>query len=277
MKVNVQEKLEFSITGNLIQNLRSSIELSTSDYDKEKLQERLTKLSGGVVVLKEKHTHCKRTILIVFHLTPYHVVSSGSLCSNRVPIRMPNHEQCSHLANMGARHRSSQNYINEVLDPRADTAHTNGHSQTSGAQTRSTPTGVQPNMSAANSDSNTGSTPAVVAHATGLSHMSAATTQPTPSTTTMPLCTAPERQGAQRSGSSASRTGMSYAAHTLCRGFAPSEVANDRAEQYQCKVTTYVVIACIVAAVGGSIFCCDIGISDDQYGPDNSKTFLGHY
>ncbi|PWA35229.1 hypothetical protein CTI12_AA611510 [Artemisia annua] len=43
-------------------------------------------------------------------------------------------------------------------------------------------------------------------------------------------------------------------AHTLCRGFAPSEVANDRAEQYQGKVTTYVIIACIVAAVGGSIF-----------------------
>ncbi|KAL7594288.1 hypothetical protein Lser_V15G30093 [Lactuca serriola] len=32
--------------------LRSSIELSTADYDKEKLQERLAKLSGGVAVLK---------------------------------------------------------------------------------------------------------------------------------------------------------------------------------------------------------------------------------
>nr|CAB3497105.1 unnamed protein product [Digitaria exilis] len=32
--------------------LRSSIEQSTSDYDKEKLQERLAKLSGGVAVLK---------------------------------------------------------------------------------------------------------------------------------------------------------------------------------------------------------------------------------
>ncbi|KAJ4967674.1 hypothetical protein NE237_014375 [Protea cynaroides] len=32
--------------------LRSGIELSTSDYDKEKLQERLAKLSGGVAVLK---------------------------------------------------------------------------------------------------------------------------------------------------------------------------------------------------------------------------------
>ncbi|CAA7403290.1 unnamed protein product [Spirodela intermedia] len=32
--------------------LRSSIEISTSDYDKEKLQERLAKLSGGVAVLK---------------------------------------------------------------------------------------------------------------------------------------------------------------------------------------------------------------------------------
>ncbi|KAK2986375.1 hypothetical protein RJ640_026639 [Escallonia rubra] len=34
------------------EQLRSSIENSTSDYDKEKLQERLAKLSGGVAVLK---------------------------------------------------------------------------------------------------------------------------------------------------------------------------------------------------------------------------------
>ncbi|MFS7975591.1 putative chaperonin Cpn60/TCP-1 family, groEL-like apical domain superfamily [Helianthus anomalus] len=34
------------------EQLRSSIELSTSDYDTEKLQERLAKLSGGVAVLK---------------------------------------------------------------------------------------------------------------------------------------------------------------------------------------------------------------------------------
>jgi len=34
------------------EQLRSSLELSTSDYDKEKLEERLAKLSGGVAVLK---------------------------------------------------------------------------------------------------------------------------------------------------------------------------------------------------------------------------------
>ncbi|KAF6144349.1 hypothetical protein GIB67_024576 [Kingdonia uniflora] len=34
------------------EQLRSTIELSTSDYDKEKFQERLAKLSGGVAVLK---------------------------------------------------------------------------------------------------------------------------------------------------------------------------------------------------------------------------------
>ncbi|WZZ03617.1 hypothetical protein YC2023_089538 [Brassica napus] len=34
------------------EQVRSAIELSTSDYDKEKLQERLAKLSGGVAVLK---------------------------------------------------------------------------------------------------------------------------------------------------------------------------------------------------------------------------------
>lgn len=34
------------------EQIRSGIELSTSDYDKEKLEERLAKLSGGVAVLK---------------------------------------------------------------------------------------------------------------------------------------------------------------------------------------------------------------------------------
>ncbi|KAJ0532623.1 putative major facilitator, sugar transporter, major facilitator superfamily [Helianthus annuus] len=43
--------------------------------------------------------------------------------------------------------------------------------------------------------------------------------------------------------------------------FAPAGVAKDRAEQYEGKVTAYVIIACIVAAVGGSIFGYDIGIS----------------
>ncbi|PNX91191.1 chaperonin CPN60-2 mitochondrial-like, partial [Trifolium pratense] len=34
------------------EQIRSAVENSTSDYDKEKLQERLAKLSGGVAVLK---------------------------------------------------------------------------------------------------------------------------------------------------------------------------------------------------------------------------------
>ncbi|PHT38102.1 Chaperonin CPN60-1, mitochondrial [Capsicum baccatum] len=34
------------------EQIKSAIELSTSDYDKEKLQERLAKISGGVA---EKH------------------------------------------------------------------------------------------------------------------------------------------------------------------------------------------------------------------------------
>jgi chaperonin GroEL (HSP60 family) len=37
---------------NFYLQIRSAIENSTSDYDKEKLQERLAKLSGGVAVLK---------------------------------------------------------------------------------------------------------------------------------------------------------------------------------------------------------------------------------
>ncbi|PWA38942.1 DNA replication licensing factor MCM2 [Artemisia annua] len=305
-----------------------------------------------------------------------------------------------------------ENAMAGVLDPRADIAHTIGHPQTSGAQTRRTPTGVQPNMSAGNSEPDTGSTPAVAAHATGLSHMSVAGTQPIPSTTTMPLRTAvigflaahciwngevkPERRYYRAKGTliecvtkeevyvSISRrfrkhlqpehavqfealfeerlenamaankcsleieidhrkllmadplltvwlseapqpllevmeavfneivfnrypaykricqrlyvrvtnyvatekipnlrvshlekwnvvrgvvtkvSGVltwSEQAHTLCRGFAPSGVVKDRAEQYQGKVATYVIIVCIVAAVGGFIFYCDIGIS----------------
>ena len=42
---------------------------------------------------------------------------------------------------------------------------------------------------------------------------------------------------------------------------APAGVAKERAEQYQGKVTFAVIIACMIAAVGGSIFGYDIGIS----------------
>ena len=38
-------------------------------------------------------------------------------------------------------------------------------------------------------------------------------------------------------------------------------VSNERAQQYQGGVTLYVVVACMVAAIGGSIFGYDIGIS----------------
>lgn len=43
--------------------------------------------------------------------------------------------------------------------------------------------------------------------------------------------------------------------------FATAGAARERAEQYKGKVTPYVVIACIVAAVGGSLFGYDIGVS----------------
>lgn len=43
--------------------------------------------------------------------------------------------------------------------------------------------------------------------------------------------------------------------------FGPTGVAKERAEQYQGKVTGYVIIACLVAAIGGAIFGYDIGIS----------------
>lgn len=42
---------------------------------------------------------------------------------------------------------------------------------------------------------------------------------------------------------------------------APAGVGKERAGEYQGKVTLYVLVACIVAAVGGSLFGYDIGIS----------------
>ncbi|GAB4828184.1 hypothetical protein Ancab_035101 [Ancistrocladus abbreviatus] len=43
--------------------------------------------------------------------------------------------------------------------------------------------------------------------------------------------------------------------------FGPTGVSKERAEQYQGRVTPFVIIACVVAAVGGSLFGYDIGIS----------------
>ncbi|KAL3629644.1 Sugar transport protein 7 [Castilleja foliolosa] len=42
---------------------------------------------------------------------------------------------------------------------------------------------------------------------------------------------------------------------------APAGVSRERADQYQGKVTPYVIITCIVGAVGGSLFGYDVGIS----------------
>ncbi|KAJ3677271.1 hypothetical protein LUZ60_002995 [Juncus effusus] len=44
-------------------------------------------------------------------------------------------------------------------------------------------------------------------------------------------------------------------------GVAPLGVKKERAAQYKGRVTPYVVMACVIAAVGGSIFGYDIGIS----------------
>ena len=43
--------------------------------------------------------------------------------------------------------------------------------------------------------------------------------------------------------------------------FGHGGVAKERAEQYKGRVTAYVIVSCIVAAVGGSLFGYDIGIS----------------
>ncbi|XP_038976492.1 sugar transport protein 7-like [Phoenix dactylifera] len=44
-------------------------------------------------------------------------------------------------------------------------------------------------------------------------------------------------------------------------GGAPAGVKKERAEQYKGRVTPFVVFACLVAAIGGSIFGYDVGIS----------------
>ncbi|KAH6779311.1 sugar transporter protein 7 [Perilla frutescens var. hirtella] len=41
----------------------------------------------------------------------------------------------------------------------------------------------------------------------------------------------------------------------------PTGVSKERAEEYKGRVTAYVIVACLVAAVGGSLFGYDIGIS----------------
>lgn len=46
---------------------------------------------------------------------------------------------------------------------------------------------------------------------------------------------------------------------------APAGVAKERAGEYQGRVTLYVIIACTVAAIGGSIFGYDIGISGSYF------------
>ncbi|XP_050937528.1 sugar carrier protein A isoform X2 [Cucumis melo] len=56
--------------------------------------------------------------------------------------------------------------------------------------------------------------------------------------------------------------------------FAPAGVAKERAEQYKGRVTPYVVIACLVAAIGGSIFGYDIGISVPLYLSEMAPTHL---
>eukprot|EP01018_Ginkgo_biloba_P039681 Gb_40051 [translate_table: standard] len=43
----------------------------------------------------------------------------------------------------------------------------------------------------------------------------------------------------------------------------PVGVSHERAQQYQGRVTAYVVLACMVAAIGGALFGYDIGISDN--------------
>lgn len=47
-------------------------------------------------------------------------------------------------------------------------------------------------------------------------------------------------------------------------GAAPVGVSKERAEQYQGRATLFVIMASLVAAIGGAIFGYDIGISGKQ-------------
>lgn len=47
--------------------------------------------------------------------------------------------------------------------------------------------------------------------------------------------------------------------------FTAGGVAKTRAEQYKGKATVYVIVACIVAATGGSLFGYDVGISGSNF------------
>jgi len=57
--------------------------------------------------------------------------------------------------------------------------------------------------------------------------------------------------------------------------FTTGPVTKERAEQYKGRVTAYVIIACIVAATGGSLFGYDIGISGSFLILTLNKNFHG--
>ena len=57
--------------------------------------------------------------------------------------------------------------------------------------------------------------------------------------------------------------------------FTTGGVAKERAEQYKGRVTSFVIIACIVAATGGSLFGYDIGISGSSMIRTLNQNFHG--
>uniref|UniRef100_M8C9R8 Major facilitator superfamily (MFS) profile domain-containing protein n=1 Tax=Aegilops tauschii TaxID=37682 RepID=M8C9R8_AEGTA len=52
----------------------------------------------------------------------------------------------------------------------------------------------------------------------------------------------------------------------MAGGMAPLGVKKERAAEYKGQMTLAVAMACVVAAIGGSIFGYDIGISVSQVG-----------
>lgn len=76
----------------------------------------------------------------------------------------------------------------------------------------------------------------------------------------IPTCVVPVRAASARS--------VYYREREMAGGgvvHGPVGVAKERAQQYKGRVTPFVVMACLVAAVGGSIFGYDIGISGKPF------------
>ena len=49
----------------------------------------------------------------------------------------------------------------------------------------------------------------------------------------------------------------------MAGGFAGADAGAGRAEQYEGRITSYFILACIVGSFGGSLFGYDLGVSSE--------------